>query len=148
MIHIRSLLDSILNQRMFTSGKKMPGGSHIDMVYVYVPAFGVLFYKIWYSDQERFDHRQRSVIIWAHCSKKHPIWANWVFFVWNWYNIDGWLSGDKRGIAKVKILKSGRHIHLHNFEGTQGKILSHGTKYTLNSVLYGKAAFLNFHQIT
>ena len=27
-----------------------PGGSHIDMVYVYVPAFWALFRKIWYSD--------------------------------------------------------------------------------------------------
>ena len=31
-----------------------PGRSHIDMVYVYVPAFWALFREIWYSDQGVF----------------------------------------------------------------------------------------------
>ena len=30
------------------------GGSHTDMVYVYVPAFWAPFHEIWYSDQGVF----------------------------------------------------------------------------------------------
>ena len=50
---------------------KIPGGgSHIDMVYVYVPAFWALFCEIWYSDRGRG----------VSSETKEPEFHNWVYF--------------------------------------------------------------------
>ena len=86
-------------ERMLIGGG---GGSHIDMVYVYVPAFRALFREIWYSDRGVFIRDEEPKlhklgVFWANYCKKHPIWSKlgaflskmvyWWWEIWqkNWY---------------------------------------------------------------
>ena len=96
----------------------MPGGSHIDMVYVYVPAFlGALFREIWNTDRGFSSEKKPKFENWVYLEqilvKKHPICPNWVLFYRKWYT-DGWLIRQKlgNGIQKVRFSKFGRRIHL------------------------------------
>ena len=54
-------------------GHQAPGGSHIDMVYVYVPAFWGSFSVVWFGFHQRQGNPNLSVF-WANYCKKHPIW--------------------------------------------------------------------------
>ena len=58
----------------------VPGGSHIDMVYVYVPAFwGTFFAKFGiamggFSSETKEPKLHKLGVFWANYCKKHPIW--------------------------------------------------------------------------
>ena len=59
------------------------GGSHIDMIYLYVPAFEVLFREIWYTDQGVFIRDEGAQIsqlgvFRANYSQKGKFGQNWV----------------------------------------------------------------------
>ena len=78
--------------------------------------FGVLFYKIWYSDR------------WVSSQTKEPKFKNWVYFeqiivksmqfgqnlvLFCWKRVYWWVGNwAKTGIEKVKFSSLGRHIHV------------------------------------
>ena len=61
----------------------MGGGSDIDMVYVYVPAFWGAFLQIWYSvitdrgfsSETKEPKLHKLGVFWANYCKKHPFWS-------------------------------------------------------------------------
>ena len=48
---LKSIIDILYSSTLHNA---CPRGSHIDLVYVYVPAFWDVFYKIWHSDRWLF----------------------------------------------------------------------------------------------
>ena len=79
--------------------------------------FVVLFHEIWYSDRWVFI-RDEGAQIALNCVYLEQIMVkstqfdqNWVLFFQKWYT-DGWVIVQKIGIEKVKLSRSGRHIHI------------------------------------
>ena len=66
-----------------------PGSSHMYMVYIYVPAFGLIFCKIW--------HINRWVFIWDEEVQFHKLGASWANCCKKAPNLDkiGWVSIEK-----------------------------------------------------
>ena len=97
----------------------LPGGSHIDMVYVRICAclFRRFFAKFGIPIVGVFDIRDKGSqieklgVFWANYGKKHPIWANLGAFL---FKMVYWWVGNsaKIGIEKVRFSKFGRHIHV------------------------------------
>ena len=76
------------------------GGSHIDMVYVYVTAF---------SSEMKDPKLHKLGVFWVNYDKKHPIWAKlfcFVLFCFSFFEKNG------NGMEKVTFSRSGRHIHV------------------------------------
>ena len=73
----------------------MSEGSHIDMVYIYVPAlWGVFGIAMGLSVTEpKFKNW-----VYFHCSKKHQIWEKLGAFLSKRINTDGWVIRQKIGI--------------------------------------------------
>ena len=96
----------------------MPGGwgSHIDMVYVYVPAFrGAFSRNLVYLSGVSSGMEEPKFKNWVYFEqiivKSTQFGQNWVLFCRKWYT-DGWVIGQKIGIEKVRFWKFGRHIHV------------------------------------
>ena len=73
----------------------VPGGSHIDMVYIYVPAFwGAFFAKFGiasggFSSEKKEPKLHKLGVFWVNYYKKYPIWTKLGVFYQKWY-IDRW----------------------------------------------------------
>ena len=101
----------------FGSETPMSGGSHIDMVYVYVPAFwGAFSVKFGiaiggFSSETKELKLHKLDVFGANYCKKHPIWSNWVLSFRKWCT-DGWEIRQKIGIEIVRLFRFGRHIYV------------------------------------
>ena len=93
------------------------GGSHIDMVYVYVPAFWGRFFAKFsiaiggFSSETKEPKFKNLVFFMQIIVKSTQFGQNWVLFYRKWYT-DGWVIGRKIGIEIVRFSRFGRHIHV------------------------------------
>ena len=93
------------------------GGSHIDMVYVYVPAFWVAFSlnlvqrSGGFSSETKEPKLHKVGVFWANYCEKHPIWSKLGAFL---SKLVYWWVGNwaKYGIEKVRFSRYGRHTHI------------------------------------
>ena len=76
-----------LDPRLIKAG----GGFHIDMVYVYVPAFwGAISRNCGFSSEIMKEPNHKLGVFGANYAKKHTIWAKLGAFLSKWYTY-GWV---------------------------------------------------------